>query len=254
MISIQQWAKWMNKGSASIPYVLLENYKKLQLSDAEMMLILHLHSFAGEGNRFPGLEQFQERMSCSEPELMNMLNRLRKEGFIEIHPSLDEEGSMTESYSLEPLWQKLMRYICLSTDTSVEQEVASAADAYPAWPSDMEDQEDLKKIEGEVYRRFEQEFGRPLSPIECETIALWIDEDRYESHLIFLALREAVISNKLSLRYIDRILFEWQKNGISTPEQVREHSKKFRQPQISKAKSKDPSQQVEFSFYNWLEK
>jgi DNA replication protein len=254
MISIQQWAKWMNKGSASIPYVLLENYKKLKLSDAEMMLILHLHSFAGEGNRFPGIEQFQERMSCSEPDLMNMLSRLRKEGFIEIHPSLDDEGSMTESYSLEPLWHNLMRFISLTTDNSAEQEVATAVDHYQSWPSDMQDEhEDVKKLEGDVFRRFEQEFGRPLSPIECETISLWLDEDRYESHLIFLALKEAVISSKLSLRYIDRILFEWQKSGIKTPDQVREHSKKFRQPE-TKSKSKDPSKQVEFSFYNWLEK
>jgi DNA replication protein len=254
MISIQQWAKWMNKGSASIPYVLLENYKKLHLSDAEMMLIIHLHSFAGEGYQFPRIEQFQERMTCSENELMKMLNHLRKEGFIDINSSLDPEGIMMEVYSLEPLWEKLMKFVSFSTGVSAEQEVAATKDTYPAWPTDIDPNEDVQKLEGEIYRRFEQEFGRALSPMECETITLWFDEDGYDSHLIFLALREAVISNKLSLRYIDRILFEWQKNGISTPEQVREHSKKFRQPQASKTKPKDKSQQVEFSFYNWLEK
>ena len=24
---------------------------------------------------------------------------------------------------------------------------------------------------------FEQEFGRPLSPLECETLAMWLDQD-----------------------------------------------------------------------------
>lgn len=255
MISVQQWAKWMTKGSSSVPSVLLENYKELQLSDGEMMLIIHLHSFASEGILFPSPEQLQERMTCSDNEISEMLNRLHKMQFIDIISSVDQEGRREESYSLELLWEKVIMLLSSSDEQGVASlEVAASQDGYPSWPSDLDQNvDDIRQVEGQIFQRFEQEFGRVLSPIECETISLWLDDDGYQPHLIFLALREAVISSKLSLRYIDRILFEWQKNGIKTVEEVREHSKKFRQQQPSKHKSKDQPE-PEFSFYNWLEK
>jgi DNA replication protein len=240
----------MNKGYASIPHLLLENYNKLSLSDAEMMLIIHIYSFANEGVYFPSIQQLQERMSCTTGELSSMLNRLHKEKFLDIQPSMDREGMMDERYSIEPLWEKLAMYLSISLQP--KEEAAVSQDVFASWPN--EGNEELSKLEGEIFRRFEQEFGRPLSPIECETIGLWLDEDLYEPHLIFLALKEAVISSKLSLRYIDRILFEWQKNGLKTPDEVREYSKKFRQQQTSKLKPKDQGEPVQFPFYNWLEK
>lgn len=247
MWSVDQVASWMSRGSTSIPYLLLQHYKHLSLSDAEMMLVIHLQAFAAEGISFPSIEQLGERMSCSTEELIKMLNRLRKEEFLDIRSSYDQEGKVSEYYSLEPLWKKLLT-VC---EQSVE-ETAVANEGTSAWPNDSGD---WQQLEGEVFRRFEQEFGRPLSPIECETISMWFDNDHLEPSIILLALREAVISNKLSLRYIDRILFEWQKNGIKTPEQVRTYTKKFRQPLVKHPGAEETSkQEVEFSFYNWLEK
>ena len=44
----------------------------------------------------------------------------------------------------------------------------------------------------------EEEFGRPLSPLECETLAIWQDQDQHDAILIKHALKEAVLSGKLS--------------------------------------------------------
>jgi len=38
-----------------------------------------------------------------------------------------------------------------------------------------EQEEKKEKLEKTIYSRVEQEFGRTLSPIECETIKGWID-------------------------------------------------------------------------------
>ena len=46
------------------------------------------------------------------------------------------------------------------------------------------------------------------------------DQDQHHPNLIQAALREAVMSGKLNFRYIDRILFEWKKNGIKTVDQA----------------------------------
>ena len=79
--------------------------------------------------------------------------------------------------------------------------------------------------------------------MECETITIWLDEDKYDAQLIYLALREAIISNKLSLRYIDRIFMEWQKHGLKTLEDVREYTKKFRQHEAIRQLEKESREQ-----------
>ena len=53
-------------------------------------------------------------------------------------------------------------------------------------------------------------------------------QDQHHPNLIQAALREAVMSGKLNFRYIDRILFEWKKNGIKTVDQAQNQGQKFR--------------------------
>ncbi|OOP68849.1 DNA replication protein DnaD, partial [Heyndrickxia oleronia] len=93
---------------------------------------------------------------------------------------------------------------------------------------------------------------RPLSPLECETLAMWLDQDHQDPSVIKAALREAVISGKLNFRYIDRILFEWKKNGIKTIEQAKDYGNKFRQ-QRKKTTLVQKSDSKTIPFYNWLE-
>ena len=84
----------------------------------------------------------------------------------------------------------------------------------------IEEEQKKKQLQVNLYTVFEKEFGRPLSPFECETLGMWEDQDQHHPNLIQAALREAVMSGKLNFRYIDRILFEWKKNGIKTVDQA----------------------------------
>jgi DNA replication protein len=110
-----------------------------------------------------------------------------------------------------------------------------------------------KAEETDLYTCFEKEFGRPLSPFECETLGMWMDDDHHDPVIIKAGLKEAVMSGKLNFRYIDRILFEWKKNGINTIEQAKNQGRKFRQKQSLKPNVKDESQHSSVPFYNWLE-
>lgn len=60
---------------------------------------------------------------------------------------------------------------------------------------------------------FEEQFGRPLTPMELEIIKEWVSSG-FEENTILKALKEAVKSQVLTLRYIDGILNNWQKNGM----------------------------------------
>ncbi|HFU4377626.1 TPA: DnaD domain-containing protein [Streptococcus suis] len=75
---------------------------------------------------------------------------------------------------------------------------------------------DLKTIVGE----FERELGRLLSPYEIEDLQKTIEDDKTSVDLVRAALREAVFNNKTNWKYIQAILRNWRREGITTVAQV----------------------------------
>lgn len=226
--------KMLSEGSISIPKQLITMYSKLGLKEEEMMLLIHILTFIGEGVPFPTPQQLSERMSISAQQAAGTLRSVMQKGCLSIEERIDEQSIRSESYTIKPLWERLS-YLLL------EQE------SY---------QENQRKQDQELnlYTMFEKEFGRPLSPIECETLGIWVDQDQHHPLLIKAALREAVISGKLNLRYIDRILLEWKKNKIQTIDQAREYGKQFRKQQPKPKEQENHNQTpVSAPFYNWLE-
>lgn len=227
--------KWLNEGNITIPQALLSYYKEMNLNEKELVLLLHVFSFIEKGNDFPTPNEICERMTISLPECTEMLRKLIQKGFIKIEDGYSDEGIRFEKYTLEPLWDKLVTcFLFKKREETILKE---------------------EEKEESLYTVFEQEFGRPLSPFECETLAMWIDDDGHDPSIIKAALKEAVLSSKLNFRYIDRILFEWKKNGIKTVEQARNHGEKFRQYQTKKHVRQEGTEKNRKTvpFYNWLE-
>ena len=83
---------------------------------------------------------------------------------------------------------------------------------------------------------FEQETGRPLSPMNLDQIRQW--EKQYPSELILEALRKAITLGKYSMQYIDSILLNWQKNNIRTLAEVKAADKEFEQRKQKGGKSR----------------
>lgn len=67
---------------------------------------------------------------------------------------------------------------------------------------------------------FERELGRFLSPFELEDLKKTVDEDSASVELVRAALREAVFNNKTNWRYIQAILRNWRREGITNVTQV----------------------------------
>ncbi len=67
-----------------------------------------------------------------------------------------------------------------------------------------------------LFDLFESEFGRPLSQMEFQRLAEWLNI--YDQKMIGYALREALTYEHLSFDYIDRILIEWKKRGFTAEE------------------------------------
>jgi DNA replication protein len=223
---------WANEGNLSIPSFLITNFKNLKLNESELVLILQVISYQNKGNDFPTPEELSSRMTTSADLCANMLRTLVQKGFINISDEYSPEGIRYEKYSLQPLWEKMIEHFL--------------------YLRKAEESTNKRTSEDDLYTCFETEFGRPLSPFECETLSMWIDDDRHDAAIIKAALKESVISGKLNFRYIDRILFEWKKNGVKTVDQAKSYGLKFRQkPRLQPNTQKTSVEAV--PIYNWLE-
>ncbi|MGM8211590.1 DnaD domain-containing protein [Virgibacillus sp. W0430] len=207
----------------SVPMKLFTSYTSIGLNEQDMMIILQLHCFLQRGVQFPTPAELAGHLTINEKECANILRTLIQRNVLEIQQTKNEQNQISEAYSLNPLWKRLF-----TTDNS--------------------EQKDLH--EGSLFILFEQEFGRPLSPFEIETVNVWLDEDNIAPALIKAGLRESVLMGKLNFKYIDRILREWKKKGIKSVEQARAAGKNFRSNQVNK--QYEPVKRDTSIYYNWL--
>lgn len=212
-------------GQLSIPTKLLTSYKSLGLNENEVMLILQLHRFLSEKNNFPTPNELASLLTLDEQECAKTLRQLIQKNCLSIEQKQDNENRVSEIYSLDPLWDRIFNEKLQKSEPEHE--------------------------DGTLFILFEQEFGRPISPFEIETINVWLDEDKLQPSLIKAALRESVLMGKLNFKYIDRILREWKKKGILTVEQARKSSKNFHKKQTTPSE-KTVKRDTSF-YYNWLE-
>ncbi|MGZ7445395.1 DnaD domain-containing protein [Paenibacillus sp. TH7-28] len=209
----------MRSGSVNVPYPLLLHYRDLHLSDTEAMLLIQLLAFQqAEQNDFPSMEQLELRLDIAPGGLAAVLRRLLKEGWISIDETVDETtGVQSERYNLSGMYERLGQFLAEKQSSLEKDQLWGGLGSEP--PEDQE---------RNLFVIFEKEFARPLSPMECETISGWVDQDQYPEELILLALKEAVFAGKVHFRYIDRILLEWSRNRVRTAEDARAYTQRFR--------------------------
>ncbi len=157
--------------------LVLKSIKGLNLSLAEFLLILYFINEEASLN----LEGIKESLGLTEEEILNTYSDLISKGIIEIIVS-KENGKVTEKISLELFYDKLV----------------------------LSSSKENNKVSEDIYSKFENEFGRTLSPIEYETINNWLNNGVSEETIVS-ALKEAVIQEVPKLRYIDKIIYEWTK-------------------------------------------
>lgn len=205
-------------GSTAIPNLLLKLYKQMGITDSEMMLITQLFRLRTEEKQYlPSILLLTEQLSGDEEQINAYLENLIHKEVIRVTEYFDpEKGIVIKGYDFEPLFEKL-------------SEVWACAK--------VKENENIKKLmENEhrkainLYSSFENEFGRPLSPMEIEQINLW--SKKLNPVVVLEALRRAVLMGKHNFKYIDGILLEWEKNNISSPESIADYDQKFKKKQL----------------------
>lgn len=107
-----------------------------------------------------------------------------------------------------------------------------------AKPTETQEKEASNPIK-ELVKDFERELGRMLSPFELEDLQKTIREDKTDPDLVRAALREAVFNGKTNWNYINAILRNWRREGITTMRQVEERRKEHEDSKAGKVSVSD---------------
>lgn len=206
-----QFNDYRTLGFTTLQNGLLAYYPQLNISDAQLILIIQLEAFMQKGDSFPTNDKIAANTNLSEGEVASLIQELIDQKLIAIRQIRDDKGLIANEYSLNGLYQKLDHFLA-------KHVLIKKGKAGKSQVSDNLANNPLNRIA----RQFEIEFGRYLSPIEREEIASWLNVDHYAPEIIELALREAVLSQAYSFKYVDRILLNWQRHNLKTSEQVKQ--------------------------------
>lgn len=183
---VEKIKKILQNKDVVIPGLLFYNYRKLNLSADELILVSYLIGIDSSFNP----KKISSELNMPLGELMDILEHLRELDIVKIELK-KIDNVRKEVIDMEGLYNKLIALLV----------------------------EEPKENKNQIYDIFEKEFGRTLSPIEYEIINAWQDSN-IAVDTIVMALKEAVYNGVTNLRYIDKILNEWGKKGIKTQEDL----------------------------------
>lgn len=198
---------YLHAGCTSISNLLLAHFHDVGMNNNELLVYLQLLAFAQQHNYFPDIAEIARRLSQSSRNIYAVLDQLQRDGFIKVILVGDSKPQHKE-YDLSGVFYKLAQ---ASTQTPTFQEV-------------NERQKTFDDIEAG--------FGRPLSASEMEVIARWFDDDHYTPELIELALQEAVLNQAFSVKYMDRVLLNWEHRNIHTKAEVQKERQRWQQNHV----------------------
>lgn len=206
-------------GNLVIPLYLFKNYKKLKLELNEFIFLMYIYGLGNKTLFNPN--KFCDDLNLELMEVMNLVSNLTDKGFIKVEVLKNEKGIMEEIIVLDGFFDKL-NLIALD-EVNKEEQV------------DIEN--------SSIFDLIEKEFGRTLSSMEYEIIKAWLEQG-FSEELIKEVLKEAVFSGVSNLRYMDTILYEWSKNGITSAADVEKNRKK-------KTAQKEKEADIDLDIVEW---
>ena len=176
--------------SVIVPGVVIKNIDKLNLNIDELKLMIYFIN--QKDNITLDITKISKDLNIEGAKLFDLINSLNEKNYISIETKKNN-GIFEEFISTELFYNKLSSLLL---------------------------DHEKEKSDSNIYSVFEREFGRQLSPIECEIIDKWV-ENGISEELIKEALKEAILSNVKQIRYIDKILSNWTSQGYKVPNDIK---------------------------------
>lgn len=214
---MEEFEKLLKDRPIVLPRYLFNYYIRLGITSEELIILIFIIDKGDKTEYNP--EALATALGMDKFKVMEILNNLNEKKIISISVEKNSDGKREEFISLDLLYNKIIN---LLTSNKME--------------------EDKTLDNSDIFSIFESEFGRTISSMECQIIKGWID-DNFSHELIMEALKEAIYNGVTSLRYIEKILYDWRKKGYKNKKDVMDAKNKYRE---SKKEVKD------VFYYDWL--
>ena len=200
-----------------IPIYIYKLYPQLNIDLETFMFLMYLYN-SGDKIIFDA-HKISEEFGVTLEKVLSYVDKLSNNKLINFCIIKNDKGISEEYISLEYFYEKLSLLLMDSNSNDTDNDSKT------------------------IFELIEREFGRVLSPMEYEIIKAWT-ENNISNELIEEAVKEAIFNGVTNLRYIDKILYEWQKKGIKNKHDVEENRQRFK---------KEKPEKMEVFEYNWLE-
>ena len=207
--------KVIEDGNIVIPIYILKFYKKLNLNMEEFIFLMYLYNKQDKIDFNP--EKISKDLNIDVMEVMGYISVLTDKGYLSLDVLKTDNNILEEVINLAPFYEKISMLLLNN------QEVEENDDKY-------------------LLKYVEEELGRPLNSIEIKTIESWISNNINVS-LIKEALKIALKDGVYSLKYIDKILFDWRTRGYQTIDDINK----------SYEEKNDNLEDMELDDWNWLD-
>ena len=167
------------------------------------------------------IDEVSKVLGISQDNSLEAFNGLMVKGMVVLESVKDYSGKYKEIVKLDGLYDSLVDDI------------------------NKDSKESEKK---DIFKEFESELGRTMSSTELEIINGWLVSGTPED-IILGALKEAVSNDVRNFRYIDKIIYEWEKKGFKNMEDVNAYMTNRKENKNKEISKKDQ----ELSEYDWLD-
>lgn len=198
--------------------VLLKLAKIKELSLTEFLVLMYLDNNYSDNFE---IELMSDSLNLDAEICLESFNSLLMKGLVSLDSKMDENDKYKEYVSIDNIYKIV----------------------------DLEE-EKVTSEESEIFKVFEEELGRTLSQTELALINGWLMSGTKEE-LIISALKEAIFNGVTSFRYIDKIIYEWEKKGLKSAKEVNDYLKNRRTERKKDNKIIDKREQ-EVLDYDWL--
>lgn len=194
----------MNKIVKSNKYVITDHLIQSALhNDLTVIDFVILTYLDNNYNNIFNPDEIGKHLNLSPEQIFMSIEKLMSKKIISIDIEINDNNKKIETYQLTGLYE-----IKEQKQNNEEQTKKPIIEQKPI----------QKEIN--IYEEFEIAFAKPLTPIEVEIIKSWLNKN-ISIELIKGALDEAKYNNVTNIRYIDKILTDWQSKKYKTMEDVK---------------------------------
>ncbi|MCD1276684.1 DnaD domain-containing protein [Streptococcus sinensis] len=187
-------------GNLIIPSALLFHFKEIFDSSDDFLVwqFFYLQNTTSLEEVAP--RQIAENIGKTLTEVNRSMSHLTEKGLLQ-YKTIELNGETEVIFDASPALEKLDEI--LAAKTGDQQPVKTA-----------------QNILKDLVDTFQQELGRLLTPFEIEDLTKTIQDDQTNPDLVKAALREAVFNGKANWKYIQAILRNWRREGVTSLAQV----------------------------------